>query len=139
MSRRAFTVVAIVVAAGALVFLAIGGLGDNLVYYWSPTELATSGPSGAVVRLGGQVKDKSIERRGGSEIDFVVTDGAHDIKVHSRAVPPQMFREGIGVVIEGVLGPDGVFESERIMVKHGNEYQAPKPGEKPPMLEGAGT
>jgi len=136
---RAFTIGALVIAAGALIFLAVGGLGDNLVYYWSPSELAAAGPSGAVVRLGGQVKDHSIVRHGGSDLDFVVTDGAHEVRVHSRAVPPQMFREGIGVVVEGVLGAGGVFESERIMVKHGNEYQPPKPGEKPPAaLEGDG-
>ena len=133
MSKKAFAIIAIAIAGAALVWLAVGGLGDNLVYYWTPTELRAAGPTRATVRLGGQVKVGSIHRPdGASEIDFVVSDGTNEVKVHSTAVPPQMFREGIGVIVEGALDPGGVFRSERIMVKHGNEYQAPAPGEKPP-------
>lgn len=114
-------------------WLAVGGLGDNLVYYWTPSELHAAGPTRATVRLGGQVKAGSVVRvEGASEVDFIVTDGAREVRVHSSAVPPQMFREGIGVIVEGALDARGVFVSERIMVKHGNEYQAPAPGEKPP-------
>jgi len=134
MSKRAFTIVALVVAGGALTWLALGGLGENLVYYWTPSELHAAGPTSAVVRLGGQVKAGTVVRAAGaSEVDFVVTDGTSEVKVHSRSVPPQMFREGIGVIVEGVLAPSGVFLSERIMVKHGNDYKPPKPGEKPPV------
>lgn len=133
LSKKAFVIVAIAIAGAALVWLAVGGLGDNLVYYWTPSELRAAGPTTATVRLGGQVKAGSIVRaEGASEIDFVVTDGTHEVKVHSSAVPPQMFREGIGVIVEGALDAGGVFYSERIMVKHGNEYQAPEHGEKPP-------
>lgn len=136
MSKKAFAIIAIAVAGAALVWLAVGGLGDNLVYYWTPSELRAAGPTTATVRLGGQVKAGSIIRaEGASEVDFVVTDGTHEVKVHSSAVPPQMFREGIGVIVEGALDQGGVFVSERIMVKHGNEYQAPAPGDKPPVNE----
>lgn len=136
MSKKAFAIIAIAVAGAALVWLAVGGLGDNLVYYWTPSELHAAGPTTATVRLGGQVKAGSVARaEGASEVDFIVTDGAQEVRVHSSAVPPQMFREGIGVIVEGALDPSGVFVSERIMVKHGNEYQAPAPGEKPPMNE----
>ncbi|MCA9518109.1 MAG: cytochrome c maturation protein CcmE [Myxococcales bacterium] len=138
---RVGVVAALVVAAGAIVFLAVGGLGKNLVYYWSPTELldyakrpeaARDAERAAVVRLGGEVKPGSIVHGdGASDLTFVITDGAAEVKVHSTAVPPQMFREGIGVVVEGRLGPDGVFRSEQLMVKHGNDYRPPKDGEKP--------
>ena len=138
-SVRTFTIVALVVAAGALTWLAVGGLGDNLVYYWTPTELKAAPRSAAMVRLGGQVKAGTLVPSGASDLDFVVTDGVNDVKVHSSAVPPQMFREGIGVIVEGALDAGGVFQSERIMVKHGNEYQAPAPGEKPAADMGAGT
>jgi cytochrome c-type biogenesis protein CcmE len=138
-SVRTFTSVALVIAAGALAWLAVGGLGDNLVYYWTPTELKAAPRSSATVRLGGQVKAGTLVRSGASDVDFVVSDGSSDVKVHSSAVPPQMFREGIGVIVEGVLDAGGVFQSERIMVKHGNEYRAPAPGEKPPANMGAGT
>lgn len=149
-SGSLYLLVAVVLAVGAIVFLAVGGLGDNLVYYWSPSELRAhyDAPAGqsedplnrAVVRLGGEVKPGSIARGdGASDLSFVVTDGKAEVMVHSTAVPPQMFREGIGVVVEGVLTPDGDFRSERIMVKHDNEYKAPtSPGEKPAYAPSAG-
>jgi cytochrome c-type biogenesis protein CcmE len=121
------TLVALVVAAGVLGFLAFGGIGESLVYYWSPTELHAAGDQaqGANIRLGGLVAEGSIRYGEGSQLEFVVTDGAEEITVQATAVPPAMFREGIGVVVEGTLGSEGVFETQRLMVKHDNEYQAP--------------
>lgn len=134
MGTRLFAIVAILLAAGGLAWLAFGNLGDNLVYYWSPTELSDAGSKGvgATVRLGGQVKVGSVvwdpDR---TDLNFVVTDNAHDVRVHATAVPPAMFREGIGVVVEGELGDDGVFRSHDVLVKHGNEYRPPEEGEHP--------
>ena len=65
----------------------------------------------------------------GSLLDFDVTDHQHLIHVRSNGVPPQMFREGIGVVVEGTMVRGGYFQSDRLMVSHNNEYRAPKPGE----------
>ncbi|MCB9556294.1 MAG: cytochrome c maturation protein CcmE [Deltaproteobacteria bacterium] len=133
--KKLFFTVAIVIVVGAIGFLAFGGIGKNLVYYWNPTELLQNEARavGAKIRLGGMVKQgslpKSYNAEKFSELTFVVTDMKHDVKVHTRSVPPQMFREGIGVVIEGTYTKEGVFESERLLVKHGNEYQPPKPGE----------
>jgi len=124
---------ALVVAGGAFAFLTAGGIGDNLVYYWGPSELVEAGPKavGATIRLGGQVAAGSIVRGAGSELAFTVSDGKASVAVRTRTVPPQMFREGIGVVVEGTLKPDGHFESQRLMVSHGNEYRAPGDGETP--------
>ncbi|MCB9727464.1 MAG: cytochrome c maturation protein CcmE [Deltaproteobacteria bacterium] len=136
MQPRLFIVIAVLIAAGGLAWLAFGNLGENLVYYWSPTELVEAGPKGvgASVRLGGQVKEGSVRwDTSRTDLHFVVTDNGHDVQVHATAVPPAMFREGIGVVVEGKLTEAGVFESDRLMVKHGNEYQPPKEGEKPDM------
>ena len=125
--RRLLLVVALVLAAGAFAFLAFGNIGDNLVYYWSPTELLEAGDKarGASIRLGGMVAHGSIERPDGSELAFLVTDGTNTVPVRSNAVPPAMFREGIGVVVEGTIGATGEFETQRLMVKHDNEYRPP--------------
>ena len=126
--RRMLTIGALVVAAGAFAFLAFGNLGEDLVYYWSPSELVEAGPKAfdANIRLGGLVEAGSVVRGDdGLTLDFVVTDGEASVPVHARAVPPAMFREGIGVVLEGRMRPDGGFETTRLMVKHDNEYQAP--------------
>ncbi len=119
---------ALAVAAGAFLFIAVGGIGDNLVYYWGPKELRGAGSKaiGATVRLGGQVAVGSVKRGDGvSDLEFDVTDGAATVHVVSRGVPPQLFRDRIGVVVEGTMTKDGTFESHRLMVSHDNKYRAP--------------
>ena len=136
--RRLLAVLALAVGAAAFSFLAFGNLGDNLVYYWSPTELAEAGDKaeGATIRLGGLVAENSVRRgKDGLILDFEVTDGEQTIPVHAEAVPPAMFREGIGVVLEGSLGKDGVFQTQRLMVKHDNEYRAPDEKDERSMEE----
>ena len=64
-------------------------------------------------------------------LDFTVFDGVAEVAVHSTGLPPQMFRENIGVVIEGELGEDDVFRSSRMLVKHDNTYEAPEGGAHP--------
>lgn len=130
--RKAVFALAVAAIAAVLIFLAVGGIGENLVYYWGPTELVSAGDEayGATVRLGGLVAPGSVVRGAdGLELDFAVTDGTEQVQVHARAVPPAMFREGIGVVVEGQLSRDGVFETKRLMVKHDNQYQPPSEGD----------
>lgn len=125
-SRRLFAVGALSIAGAALGWIAFSDMGEDLVYYWSPTELMeASNAQGATVRLGGMVVPGSMDwDREGSQVTFQVTDGQHTVNVDVDGNPPQMFREGIGVVVEGQLAADGTFESDRVMVKHGNEYEA---------------
>ncbi len=127
--RRIFiTLAALLVSLGVLAYLGFGGIGENLVYYWSPTELKASGDQaiGASIRLGGLVQPGSIERQAdGLTLRFAVTDGKESVRVAAETVPPAMFREGIGVVVEGTMRTDGWFETRRLMVKHDNEYAPP--------------
>ena len=117
------------VAGLAFLAIAFGGIGSNLVYYWGPTELQAAGDKaiGATIRLGGLVVEDSIVRgAGASGVEFDVVDrkGA-TVHVKSAGVPPQMFREKIGVVVEGTMTRAGHFESHRLMVSHSNEYRVP--------------
>jgi cytochrome c-type biogenesis protein CcmE len=129
--RTVVIVLSLAVAVAVLGYLAFGGIGENLVYYWSPTELLDAGDRavGASIRLGGLVAADSIAREAGSGLTFFVTDGSNTVQVRSQAVPPAMFREGIGVVVEGTMTEGGTFETQRLMVKHDNEYQAPESGD----------
>ena len=131
--NKLFAIGALAVAGTALGWLSLGDLGDDLVYYWSPTELAAApNAKEATVRLGGLVVPGSIKwDQATQQLDFQVSDGTTVVSVHSDGNPPQMFREGIGVVVEGRLGGNDVFVTDRVMVKHSNEYQAPEEGEKP--------
>jgi cytochrome c-type biogenesis protein CcmE len=133
-NTRLFAIAALLVAAIAFVIIAAGGIGKNLVYYWGPTELHAAGDKavGATIRLGGLVKEGSIVRGAGvSGVEFDVLDrqGA-TVHVRSTSVPPQLFRERIGVVVEGTMTRAGYFESKRLMISHSNEYRVPGEKEK---------
>ncbi len=127
MKRRMFGVAAVMLAVGVLAWLSMSDLGENLVYYWSPTELmAADNARDATVRLGGMVVPGTMKHdTERAHLSFDVTDGETTVRVESEGNPPQMFREGIGVVVEGKLDDDKVFRSEKVMVKHSNEYQKP--------------
>jgi len=125
---RGFLIAAVVAVAIALGVLAVGGIGENLVYYWGPGDIADAGDRavGATIRLGGMVAEDSIVlHEGGNGLEFDVIDGRSKVHVVASGVPPQMFREGIGVVVEGTMTPAGTFRGHRLMVSHDNEYRAP--------------
>jgi cytochrome c-type biogenesis protein CcmE len=129
-SRKGWLIAAAVgLAAVALAVLAVGGIGKNLVYYWGPTEVKAAGPKavGATIRLGGLVAVGSLRRTAGvSGLEFDVIDRQGQcLHVKGNAMPPQMFREKIGVVVEGTMTEAGHFESRRLMVSHDNEYRVP--------------
>ena len=127
--RRILAVVSVLIAVGVLAFFAFGGIGENLVYYWSPSELEEAGDKavGATIRLGGLVADGTVVRDDdGRTLHFDVTDGKATVPVVATAVPPAMFREGIGVLVEGTMKGDGEFQTDRLLVKHDNQYRAPE-------------
>ena len=124
---------AFAVAAAAFIVIAAGGINKNLVYYWTPTDLVANGDKayGATIRLGGMVAPGSVKNRSGvSGLEFDVKDATKIVHVKSAGVPPQMFRENIGVVVEGTMTRNGYFQCNRLMVSHSNEYRAPKAGHK---------
>jgi len=130
---RLFLLGALLVAATGFFVIAGSGISKNLVYYWTPTDITHAGDKayGATIRLGGQVAPGTVRMtNGGSGLEFDVTDRRTTVHVKSTGTPPQMFREGIGVVVEGTMVRDGYFQSDRLMVSHNNEYRAPKEGQK---------
>jgi cytochrome c-type biogenesis protein CcmE len=136
--NRLLAVGAICVAGAALAVISYGNIGQNLVYYWSPAEMLAAGQKayGPTVRLGGVVKAGSIDWNAEhTKLKFRVAENASpeapSVEVICDEVPPQMFREGIGVVVEGTLEKGTVFKTNRLMVNHSNEYRPPKPGDSP--------
>ena len=114
-------VVAVLLAVGAL--LVTSALRDTLTYYRTPGEVL-AGPAATRerIRLGGDVVPGSL-RRSGELVMFRLAEGGHEITVEQRGVPPETFREGEGAVVEGTLSADGVFRSDHVVVRHGNEYR----------------
>lgn len=127
---RWFMVGAFLVAGIAFAVITASGINKNLVYYWTPTDLHANGEKayGATIRLGGMVAKGSIRNAGGSAVEFDVKDAARVVHVKTTTVPPQMFRENIGVVVEGTMVRGGYFQSSRLMVSHNNEYKPPEKG-----------
>jgi cytochrome c-type biogenesis protein CcmE len=128
---RWFIAGAFLAAVAAFSVIAGSGVSENLVYYWTPADLHAAGDKayGSTIRLGGMVAAGSIRRAGGgSGVEFDVQDATDKVHVKSAGVPPQMFRDDIGVVVEGTMNRAGYFESTRLMVSHNNEYRAPKNG-----------
>lgn len=122
-----------IVILATLGFVVYQGLANNLVYYITPSELLTKQhPAGVSFLLGGQVKPGSVRWNAQTRLlTFVIRDPKAALRVVSRGVPPALFRPGAGVVVEGTYGGRGVFQATSLMIKHGNSYRAPKPGETP--------
>ena len=136
--NRLIAVGALLVAGAALSFVAFGNIGKNLVFYWTPGEMLAQGSKayGPTIRLGGIVQPGSLQWDAAhTHLTFRVADsdkqGAPSVLVRSTETPPQMFRERIGVVVEGTFDRSQTFTSSRLMVNHSNEYRPPKPGEGP--------
>jgi cytochrome c-type biogenesis protein CcmE len=123
---RLLAVAGVVLAAVGV--LAVAGLQGGLVYYRTTSELvADPGLQGERVRLGGLVVEESVERTVDG-VSFVLTDGVRDVPVRHTGQPRGVFQEGQGAVVEGVLGSDGRFRSDVLLVKHDNEYRPPGNG-----------
>jgi cytochrome c-type biogenesis protein CcmE len=129
--RRGRVVLALGLIGAGIVWVTAQSLGSSIVYYTTPTELLRGGPSavGGRVRLGGYVTPGSVQR--GSPLTFIVTDGTTSVTVISTGGAPSLFQAGKGVVVEGTYGRDGAFHADTVLVKHGDEYRAPEPGETP--------
>ncbi len=131
--------------ASALVLFAFN---DNLVFFMSPSDLASRGAlETRRLRLGGLVEAGSVAREtDGRTIDFRITDGSSAVPVIFSGVLPDLFREGQGVVVEGALGKNGVFKADTVLAKHDERYMPPQvadalkkaghwQGERPPVAK----
>jgi cytochrome c-type biogenesis protein CcmE len=138
--RRWGVLVGVAIVVVVIAYLAFSGVGNALVYYVTPTELAARGEDaiGETVRLGGLVKAGSIAGEA-PDLTFVLTDGTTEMRVHAVSAPTRSFREGIGAVVEGMLGADGVFEASQVIVKHDENYVAPSEGALPTRAFDPGT
>jgi cytochrome c-type biogenesis protein CcmE len=122
--QRRLTLIGAGVGVLALaVGLVLSALRDSIVFFHSPTEIVEKhiGP-GTRVRLGGLVKLGSLSRGENLTVRFAVTDGKSDIPVRYQGLLPDLFREGQGVVAEGVIGPGGTFQADTILAKHDERY-----------------
>jgi cytochrome c-type biogenesis protein CcmE len=124
------------IAAGlAVVAVSVGlvlkAFNSNLVFFYTPTQVdAKQAPQGKPFRLGGLVTAGSIAREANTlAVRFSITDTAKTVPVTYTGILPDLFKEGKGAVVQGRLGPDGVFQASEVLAKHDENYQAPEVAE----------
>jgi cytochrome c-type biogenesis protein CcmE len=113
--------------------LALAAFRDNVVFFQSPSDIAASPPSpDQRLRIGGLVLEGSVSRDAEGVVSFAVTDGANETPVRFQrrdgqpGVLPDLFREGQGVVAEGMLADDGTFVADEVLAKHDETYMPPE-------------
>jgi cytochrome c-type biogenesis protein CcmE len=136
-ARRRWPLLILIAAVVAVIaFVALANVGSALVYYQTPTELVARGAAavGQAVRLGGLVELGTLDCADGG-VRFVLTDNQTDVDVATdpgaTAFCP---REGVGVVVQGTLRPDGTFDPDEVIVKHDENYVAPSDGGIPSQV-----
>jgi len=128
-SKRLFVIAGIASLLGIAAMLVLGALRDNIVFFYTPSEINQSDrQSGRQLRLGGLVKDGSVKIDGMQSV-FVVTDGSADINVRYNNALPSLFREGQGVVAEGQI-ENGIFMAQNVLAKHDENYMPAEVADK---------
>lgn len=126
--RRLLGVVLGLALLGVATGLVLAAFSDNLVFFYSPTDLHTKAvPEGRRLRIGGLVEAGSVKHEGdGRTTHFAVTDGETTVPVTYTGALPDLFREGQGVVIEGKLGANGAIAADTVLAKHDERYMPPE-------------
>jgi cytochrome c-type biogenesis protein CcmE len=121
--RRLVTIAAVGAVLSLSATLVLVALRDQIVFFYSPSEIAEKAlPEGTRMRIGGLVAEGSVERDGDGGVRFAVTDTQATTEVVFRGILPDLFREGQGVVVEGVLAANGRFDAESVLAKHDENY-----------------
>jgi cytochrome c-type biogenesis protein CcmE len=116
--------VGVLALAAALVFNA---LGNNLSYFFTPTEIAENkAPQGHLFRLGGLVEPGSLQRGEELTVRFSVTDNVNRVMVSYTGILPDLFSEGQGVIAQGRMGENDVFIADEVLAKHDENYMPPE-------------
>lgn len=123
-ARRLKLIVLMLVAVGTATALALYALNENLMFYFTPTEVANGkAPANQLFRVGGMVVDGSVIKATDSvDVQFAITDYDKTITVKFGDILPDLFREGQGIIAKGRLNEQGVFIAEEVLAKHDETY-----------------
>ena len=125
--RRMAFVAALILGGVGAAALVVGALKDNVLYFYSPSDVFSRHVTpGVAFRIGGLVEKHSFHKGSGTEIHFVVTDGRKSVPVDYSGDLPSLFREGQGVVAIGRMTPSGMFVADQVLAKHDEKYMPPE-------------
>ncbi|NQZ32122.1 MAG: cytochrome c maturation protein CcmE [Oceanospirillaceae bacterium] len=126
--KRLILVLLVVFAGVAAVGLLVFALNQNISLFFSPSQIAAGdAPVNTRIRAGGMVVDGSVKRAPDSlKIEFVITDFAEKVTVVYEGILPDLFREGQGIVAQGAMDKNGVFQAIEVLAKHDEKYMPPE-------------
>ena len=125
--RRLAFVAALLAVGAAVAGVIVYGLGQNTMYFRSPSDVAAKQVSeGVAFRLGGLVETGSLKHGTGAEVRFRVTDGKSSSPADFNGVLPALFREGQGVIATGAMNASGTFIANEVLAKHDEKYLPPE-------------
>jgi len=125
--RRLAFAAALLAAGAAVAGVIVYGLGQNTMYFRSPSDIAENMVHpGVAFRLGGLVQKGSVQRGAGAQMRFRVTDGKSSVPADFNGVLPALFREGQGVVATGAMNANGTFVASEVLAKHDEKYMPPE-------------
>lgn len=127
--HKRFLLIGIALALlGAATALVLNAFRDNLVFFFTPSEIAEGrAPQGRPFRVGGMVLPGSLQREGdGLSVSFIISDTAQVVPVVYHGALPDLFKESKGAVVQGSLGADGVFVATEVLAKHDENYMPPE-------------
>ena len=125
--RRLAFAGALLAAGVVLALVVVYGLGQNTMYFRSPSDVAAKQVGeGVAFRLGGLVEKGSLQQGAGAQVRFRITDGKNSITADYNGVLPALFREGQGVVTTGKMNGSGIFIAHEVLAKHDEKYMPPE-------------
>ena len=135
--KRMWTVGLVLLGAAAATALGLQAFRENLLYFYTPKQIATGeAPVARTFRIGGLVMPGSVSREEGKlDVSFVLSDNVDTVTVEFSKILPDLFREGQGIIARGKLNDSGVFVAEEVLAKHDENYMPPELAE---ALEGTG-
>jgi len=126
--KRLFLISLMVAGVAVGVGLALKSLDENIMFFFTPTEVrAGKAPGNKLFRMGGMVVDGSVSRPGdGLTVQFDLTDNERQVTVKYAGILPDLFREGQGIIANGKLNDDGEFVAQEVLAKHDENYMPPE-------------
>ena len=126
--KRLVIIVAILFGSAAVIGLVLYALQQNINLYYAPTQIAAGeAPVNQRIRIGGMVVENSVQRSQDSlHVKFTLTDYGQTVAVDYTGILPDLFREGQGIIAQGKLDANGVFQADEVLAKHDENYMPPE-------------
>ena len=124
--NRLTGIIAILLICASGVYFILSSLNDNIVFFRPPSEIDKIQSNNNKVRVGGLVKVGSIVKHENGKNEFTITDHIADLKIEYKGLLPALFREKQGIIAEGKLITSNLFNANKLLVKHDEDYAPPE-------------